>query len=480
MVTSNAVIQFMPFRTVRVALALFITSAFVVGCHCHRYQTFPAREPAPTHTALTNYTGVSVTNVIFTTNISQFVMTNPVPAQVSVTNYVNIYEDTRMIFDGNSPYASNPTNFEQIQTNFPVAVTKSAAWPAFWGTLSNALERGTDPNFIKAITSFLKEVDQIGDKTVVKTKDQIIDAAIHSCQTIVGSWLVRRPSAGYNGEELEKILSKQISALLTEIKNLNGPNANAAAALTNQMNSVQGQLAAIKAEFSRVEAAKTNDNARIPIFPDNRPNGWSVIPSLVPSVLWIGLIVAAGLLYRTEVNDVIGHFNRRLRSGASVKLGTVELGAVRATDQPLDSRIAISQDAAASKARADERNAIYAASRGAMLVHQLYRSETAGEHYDILIYLVPKRNSSLIQVTHVEYFLGSYGWGNRIFRSSDRAHGFSLFTSAYGPFLCTARVYFNDRSYQLISRYIDFEMGAYAPFLEKESPSKRRNDKEDD
>jgi hypothetical protein len=200
-----------------------------------------------------------------------------------------------------------------------------------------------------------------------------------------------------------------------------------------------------------------------PILATDAPaNAWSVFTTL----LWFGLLALGFCLFREQITDILTHLARRLRSGAAVKLGTIELGALRTADKPLDSRISTPQDSEVSAARQTERDGLYKSARGVMLVHQLYRSNEAGQQYDILIYIIPHRNSSLIQVTHVEYFLGAHGWGNRIFRCTDRAHGFSLLTAAYGPFLCMAHVYFNDGSFHSMSRYIDFEMGASAPFLE--------------
>jgi len=84
-----------------------------------------------------------------------------------------------------------------------------------------------------------------------------------------------------------------------------------------------------------------------------------------------------------------------------------------------------------------------------------------GQLYDILIYVIPHK-SSLAGVISVEYFFGTY-WGNKIFPSHDRSRGFPIFTSAYGAFLCTAKVLFNDGTFVVISRYIDFEMGSCVP-----------------
>ena len=82
-----------------------------------------------------------------------------------------------------------------------------------------------------------------------------------------------------------------------------------------------------------------------------------------------------------------------------------------------------------------------------------------GEVYDILIYVVPAKRGSLSGVSKVEYYFGGRGWRNKIFTSNDRSRGFPVLTAAYGPFLCTARVTFNDDSDFILHRFIDFEMG---------------------
>src|SRR5208282_5009041 len=62
----------------------------------------------------------------------------------------------------------------------------------------------------------------------------------------------------------------------------------------------------------------------------------------------------------------------------------------------------------------------------------------------------------------VEYYFGG-AWHNRIFPSIARENGFAVSTAAYGPFLCTAKVFFNDGSTTMLHRYVDFEMGDFAP-----------------
>ena len=193
-------------------------------------------------------------------------------------------------------------------------------------------------------------------------------------------------------------------------------------------------------------------------------NFWSALPT----ILWVGLILLGFIMFRDQCRAFCVHLTRRLRSGAAVKLGAIELGAIRVSQRPSDSRLPVPTSDAAAMARASERDKIYAEARGAMLVHRLFRSDNARQHYDILIYVIPHKDASFAQVTKVEYFLGHY-WGNQVFTSSDRAHGFPLLTSAYGSFLCTAHVHFTSGEPARLSRYIDFEMGSYAPFVEDDS-----------
>jgi hypothetical protein len=79
--------------------------------------------------------------------------------------------------------------------------------------------------------------------------------------------------------------------------------------------------------------------------------------------------------------------------------------------------------------------------------------------YDIQLYVIPHKDATLANLSKVEYYFGRY-WGNQIFTSVDRARGFPITTSAYGPFMCTANLCFSDGETIMINRYVDFEMGA--------------------
>ncbi len=189
----------------------------------------------------------------------------------------------------------------------------------------------------------------------------------------------------------------------------------------------------------------------------------SAIWAAVPSIVWVLLI--AGLIWwlRTELKALLSALVNRVKSGGPLKVGPFEIGpasglvAAPGDFSQEDSRVGVHVDTDGVRSR--ERDALYQAARSVMLVHRLQRSSQDRQLYDILIYVIPHKSTSLAGVTMVEYFFGHY-WGNKIYPSTDRSRGFPVVTSAFGPFLCTARVSFNDGTTVTLSRYIDFETGA--------------------
>jgi len=190
------------------------------------------------------------------------------------------------------------------------------------------------------------------------------------------------------------------------------------------------------------------------------PSAWAVLPGL----LWFVLVVVLLLVLRKELRQILTEFAWRLRSGAALKIASVELGSIvvvpGAEVSPKEKEIGVRPDA--DHAREREGASYRNRARDIMLVHRLYRSREAGQLYDLVTYVVTHKEASLAGVSRVEYFLGRY-WGNKIFPSTDRSRGFAIATSAYGPMLCTAEVFFNDSTSVILHRYIDFEMGASAP-----------------
>ena len=214
----------------------------------------------------------------------------------------------------------------------------------------------------------------------------------------------------------------------------------------------------------------------------------------VPTLLWVCLI--AGVLYwlREEISELFEHLLTRVRSGVAISIKGIEIGAITTEQlhniQPIDSSSSGSREGEqeeeeeAPEAPEDRypsnearelgraREAYRRSVRRIMLVHRLFRSTKPGQVYDVLIYLIPHKQGTLVEVSGVEYFFGRY-WKNEVFRSDDRSRGYPVLTSAYGTFLCCARITFNDGRRQVLFRYIDFEMGAYAPLLESAKPGKK-------
>lgn len=170
------------------------------------------------------------------------------------------------------------------------------------------------------------------------------------------------------------------------------------------------------------------------------------------------------VVFYSSLRDLLASVLWRVRCGTPIRFGSFELGGAYVS--PTGD---ISQDAAhiesmpdEDNARLNERDQYYRPSRRIFLVHKLSVSRKSGQLYDIQIYLIPHKDATLACVERVEYYFGHY-WGNKIFVSRDRSLAFSVSTSAYGPFVTTAKVYFTDGPSVMLSRYIDFEMGPAGP-----------------
>ena len=117
-----------------------------------------------------------------------------------------------------------------------------------------------------------------------------------------------------------------------------------------------------------------------------------------------------------------------------------------------------SNDSATSSERSRHRDEIYQTNRGVFITHVLAPSREHGQEYDIFIYLLRHKNDDFSDVIEAEFFLGSY-WGNKILNGTRSGDTIGIRVSAYGPFLCTCTVTFNDGAKTTLDRYIDFEMG---------------------
>lgn len=101
----------------------------------------------------------------------------------------------------------------------------------------------------------------------------------------------------------------------------------------------------------------------------------------------------------------------------------------------------------------------YEQQKGLFLIHSWRPSSIDGQVADIVIWLHQHRTGPLSDglVDRVEYQLGPMFFDGPAIKRNHR-EAFKLEVSAYGPMLCTAKVYFKDESAPIVlERYIDFE-----------------------
>jgi hypothetical protein len=189
----------------------------------------------------------------------------------------------------------------------------------------------------------------------------------------------------------------------------------------------------------------------------NGADPWAILPNL----LWFIFALIALRLFKDDLRTLLSNVVQRVKAGAALRIGSFELGETRYISPTGD----IPRKGNISKVQVDkngdrhkERENYYEPNREVFLVHRLAPSERPNQLYDILIYLIPHRDATLACVQKVDYYFGHH-WKSRIFTSIDRESGFAVSTSAFGPFVCTAKIHFTDGESAMIWRYIDFEMG---------------------
>ena len=114
-----------------------------------------------------------------------------------------------------------------------------------------------------------------------------------------------------------------------------------------------------------------------------------------------------------------------------------------------------------------ERTAEYERTHRLALVHIYKPSVRKGQKYDISIYLMrhhrgrgENQTVGFTEIERAEFFFGS-SWGDRIIPAVNDGGVIGVNTSAWGTFLATCRVVFNDGSDPVVlHRYIDFEMAS--------------------
>ncbi len=205
--------------------------------------------------------------------------------------------------------------------------------------------------------------------------------------------------------------------------------------------------------------------------------------------LWFVFVSLLLILYRSKIKRVVDAVERRLRLGAPFKVGWLELGASYVNPrQPHIGHSSLMTRTDKDKTFKREHDRIYNGAKQVFIAHRIVPSKVEGQLYDVILYLVP-HTSSLVNIDRVEYYFGP-SWGRRsrfwgdwetyVFTSCDRGRAFPVTTSAWGAFLCVARLFFNeadDRGRQKsewVYRFVDFEMGAVGP---DESTERLESDK---
>jgi hypothetical protein len=190
-------------------------------------------------------------------------------------------------------------------------------------------------------------------------------------------------------------------------------------------------------------------------------SSWAAFWGFMPSLVWPLLVTAFFLAFRRDIEAVMRSLSQRIQAGAEMKIGVIEVGAYRVAygaGQPNTGRNIRNLEGfpAAEASRESDLQKIYKDHRFFFLVHSLTPSTKSGRAFDVIIYLTPHYGSqaSLLEIEKVQYYLGEY-WGGKIYESVHRPSGFAMATEAFGPFVVTARVFFNDGMDYTMSHYVD-------------------------
>ena len=149
--------------------------------------------------------------------------------------------------------------------------------------------------------------------------------------------------------------------------------------------------------------------------------------SALPSILWVLLEFIALILFRAQIREMFQNLSWRLRTGAALKLFSLELGQsyVSPSIDTGKGETALEHHTDADEERWRQREQYYKPNRNIHLVHRLAPSREPGMLYDIQLYLVPHRDATLSNVSKVEYYFGRH-WGSQVFTSLDRGRGFPI------------------------------------------------------
>jgi hypothetical protein len=220
----------------------------------------------------------------------------------------------------------------------------------------------------------------------------------------------------------------------------------------------------------------------VPAMPEPATSAGVEALRILPGLAWpVVVLVLIGILAWSEGGrKLMRAVAWRLRAGAGVKIGSFYLASipirVEGSNTPVGgipkSQVFDDRDGFFSEQRAH----LAQDCRNFFIVHRLRPSDQPDMLYDVLVYLAPWKDATpLTGIRQVEYHFGP-NWANKVFVSRDRANSFSIATSAWGSFVCIARLLFSDGHTAVISRLIDFEMGQIGNATDKPKEEKRVTD----
>ena len=140
------------------------------------------------------------------------------------------------------------------------------------------------------------------------------------------------------------------------------------------------------------------------------PTVLASILGILNSFLWFVFLLILVILFRKNIAQVLYSLSWRVKSGAQVKIASLELGAtyVAPDTDILKGGGVIEARQDKQRKRYAERGNYYLPNRDIFMVHRLAPSKRPNQLYDILIYLVPHKAATLACVQKVEYYFGPH------------------------------------------------------------------------
>lgn len=194
----------------------------------------------------------------------------------------------------------------------------------------------------------------------------------------------------------------------------------------------------------------------------------------VAAFFWPVFAIVVFWYFRKQLLHLLSALVKQISSGARIKYGDLEFCGVNVFERTAEElRGNKVEKYPATKEQFDDRDGIYNRNHNLFLIHKIRNSaergtrNAQGKRFDIELSLHSHKGfGDFGSVEYVEYYFGRYfgepPYGS-CYRVGDRSGGYAVVTSAYGEFLCRARVRFRDGTDALLDRYVDFGMSPVLP-----------------